>query len=350
MNKCTITPFQHMMQFLAQSSVFVFICYSIVLIASEDISTTTPKSEPNPIKPVYNGVRQFVGFSAVLKCIISDKKATDITWTRKGAQIKGDERHTVIKSANSTSRSTSLKIKSIESGDYGPYECNANISGKLYSASIKLLNRKRGSVVRANPSTVKESLDSNASLRCFLPKHATSISWTKNDTQVKTDKRHEVLRSSTDKFRTTTLNIKSVEEADFGIYECSANVSGKIEFANVTLTEKKKGPLVKPFQDEYKEPLKANVTLRCHLSKTPTSMKWSKDGTPLKYDKRHKIAKFVLKSGKISAMSLTIEHLEADEFGFYECEAIIAEKRHSAKIKLVEKKTEMNEARIQRML
>lgn len=327
------------MQLLPAIFIVFFIAYSIPQVNSNDTTTTTPpNSEPNPIQPVYSRVKQSTGFTTVLKCIIYDKKATNITWTRKGTQVKGDQRHTVVKSSNSTTRSTSLKIKSIESSDYGNYECNANISGKLQSATVKLLQRKHENPVRGDPTKLHHPLHSNASLRCFLPKQAKSIAWLKNGTEIKSDEHHDVVRSSTDKFRTTTLHIYSIKKSDFGTYECTANVSGKIESANISLAEKKKEPVLKAAHQKYTELLKSNVTLKCHLSETPTSFTFTKNGTAVQFNNSHKLAKFGTKKGKITAIGLMIEHLKSDDYGDYECEAVVNGKTHSAKIKLIEKK------------
>ncbi|XP_021053028.1 hemicentin-1 [Mus pahari] len=252
--------------------------------------------------------------SVTLTCEVRGNPVPQITWHKDGQLLQEDEAH------HMTSGGRFLQITNAQMSHTGRYTCLAsNIAGdksKSFSLNVFVSPTIAGVDSDGSPEDVIVILNSPTSLVCEAYSYPpATITWFKDGTPLESNRNIRILPGG------RTLQILNAQEDNAGRYSCVAtNEAGeKIKHYEVKVYIPpiiKKGDLLGPglSPKEVKIRVNSSLTLECEAYAIPSaSLRWYKDGQPLKSDDHVTIA--------ASGHTLQIKEAQISDTGRYTCVA-----------------------------
>lgn len=111
--------------------IYIFL---LILVSVKKLKTSN--SSP-PVFIRLPATAQFIeGGDAVFECQVSGNPMPNVVWTRRGAIIKNDDRHTVT--YNPSTGQSILSIKNLTMDDDGEYNCTASNTAGEASLTVSI--------------------------------------------------------------------------------------------------------------------------------------------------------------------------------------------------------------------
>ncbi|XP_011246353.1 hemicentin-1 isoform X3 [Mus musculus] len=252
--------------------------------------------------------------SVTLTCEVRGNPVPQITWHKDGQLLQEDEAHHMM------SGGRFLQITNAQVSHTGRYTCLAsNIAGdksKSFRLNVFVSPTIAGVDSDGSPEDVIVILNSPTSLVCEAYSYPpATITWFKDGTPLESNRNIRILPGG------RTLQILNAQEDNAGRYSCVAtNEAGeKIKHYEVKVYIPpiiKKGDLLGPglSPKEVKIRVNSSLTLECEAYAIPSaSLRWYKDGQPLKSDDHVTIA--------ASGHTLQIKEAQISDTGRYTCVA-----------------------------
>ncbi|KAL1775484.1 hemicentin-1 isoform X4 [Sigmodon hispidus] len=252
--------------------------------------------------------------SVTLTCEATGNPVPQITWHKDGQRLQEDESHHL------TSDGHFLQITSAQVSHTGRYTCVAsNTAGdksKSFSLNVFVSPTIAGVDSDGSPEDVIVILNSPTSLVCEAYSYPpATITWFKNGAPLESNRNIRILPGG------RTLQILNAQEDNSGRYSCVAtNEAGEmIKHYEVKVYIPpiiKKGDLLGPGLSPKEVKIRVNnsLTLECEAYAFPSaSLRWYKDGQPLKSDDHVNIA--------ANGHTLQIKEAQISDTGRYTCVA-----------------------------
>ena len=189
-----------------------------------------------------------------LECIAEGKPIPTITWKKDGeiiSEIIGGNIFTIdVEDPGSEKRKSTIRFKGagrspkdtkVEPSDYGRYECVASNAGgeTIASTNVRILYKPRMRTTQLKfASRPSDDVDLSCVAEAFpLP----AFEWNRNNVKISNGSRFSILAPQQVQGEAypfvykSVLKISSVEESDYGAYQCVSGNDDGLSDVNVTL-------------------------------------------------------------------------------------------------------------------
>ncbi|NP_001343718.1 Muscle M-line assembly protein unc-89 [Caenorhabditis elegans] len=258
---------------------------------------------------------------AILKCKVKGEPRPKIKWTKEGKEVEMSAR---VRAEHKDDGTLTLTFDNVTQADAGEYRCEAEneygsawtegpiivtLEGapKIDGEAPDFLQPVKPAVVTVGETAVLEGKISG--------KPKPSVKWYKNGEELKPSDRVKIenLDDGTQRLTVTNAKLDDMDE-----YRCEASNEFGDVWSDVTLTVKEPAQVAPGFFKELSAiQVKETETAKfeCKVSGTKPDVKWFKDGTPLKEDKR-----VHFESTDDGTQRLVIEDSKTDDQGNYRIE------------------------------
>uniref|UniRef100_A0A1I7TK31 Ig-like domain-containing protein n=1 Tax=Caenorhabditis tropicalis TaxID=1561998 RepID=A0A1I7TK31_9PELO len=258
---------------------------------------------------------------AVLKCKVKGEPRPKIKWTKEGKEVEMSAR---VRSEHKEDGTVTLTFDNVTQSDAGEYRCEADneygsawtegpiivtLEGapKIDGEAPDFLQPVKPAVVTVGETAVLEGKISG--------KPKPTVEWYKNGEELKPSDRVKIENLDDG---TQRLTVSNAELSDMDEYRCEASNEFGDVWSDVTLTVKEPSHVAPGFFKELSAiQVKETETAKfeCKVSGTKPDVKWFKDGTQLKEDKR-----VHFESSDDGTQKLVIEETKTDDQGNYRIE------------------------------
>ncbi|XP_051719377.1 protein turtle homolog B isoform X5 [Ctenopharyngodon idella] len=252
--------------------------------------------------PQYVEARE--GGSITLTCTASGNPKPVVTWLREGDQLTSNRKYTVSDG--------SLTVQAITREDRGAYSCRAHSDQGEALHTTRLLVQGPPYIV-SPPENITVNISQNAQFTCQAEAYPGNLTytwfWEEDNVYFKND-----LKLRVRIFIDGTLIIYRVKPEDAGKYTCSpSNSLGISPSASAYLTVQYPARVVNMPPVIY-VPRKLPGIIRCPVDANPpvTSVRWEKDGYPLRIEKYPGWS-------QMADGSIRVAEVTEDSLGTYTC-------------------------------
>ncbi|CAL2029366.1 unnamed protein product [Caenorhabditis brenneri] len=258
---------------------------------------------------------------AVLKCKVKGEPRPKIKWTKEGKEVEMSAR---VRAEHKDDGTLTLTFDNVTQSDAGEYRCEAEneygsawtegpiivtLEGapKIDGEAPDFLQPVKPAVVTVGETAVLEGKISG--------KPKPTVKWYKNGEELKPCDRIKIenLDDGTQRLTVTKAELNDMDE-----YRCEASNEFGDVWSDVTLTVKEPAQVAPGFFKELSAiQVKETETAKfeCKVSGTKPEVKWFKDGTQLKEDKR-----VHFESNEDGTQKLVIEESKTEDQGNYRVE------------------------------
>uniref|UniRef100_A0A8C1T3D2 Immunoglobulin superfamily, member 9Ba n=1 Tax=Cyprinus carpio TaxID=7962 RepID=A0A8C1T3D2_CYPCA len=254
--------------------------------------------------PQYVEARE--GGSITLTCTAFGNPKPVVTWLRDGDQLTSSKKYTVTVSDGS------LTVQAITREDRGAYSCRAHSDQGEALHTTRLLVQGPPYIV-SPPENITVNISQNAQFTCQAEAYPGNLTytwyWEEDNVYFKND-----LKLRVRIFIDGTLIIYRVKPEDAGKYTCSpSNSLGISPSASAYLTVQYPARVVNMPPVIY-APRKLPGIIRCPVDANPpvTSVRWEKDGYPLRIEKYPGWS-------QMADGSIRVAEVTEDSLGTYTC-------------------------------
>uniref|UniRef100_A0A9J8AA16 Immunoglobulin superfamily, member 9Ba n=2 Tax=Cyprinus carpio TaxID=7962 RepID=A0A9J8AA16_CYPCA len=252
--------------------------------------------------PQYVEARE--GGSITLTCTAFGNPKPVVTWLREGDQLTSNRKYTVSDG--------SLTVQAITREDRGAYSCRAHSDQGEALHTTRLLVQGPPYIV-SPPENITVNISQNAQFTCQAEAYPGNLTytwyWEEDNVYFKND-----LKLRVRIFIDGTLIIYRVKPEDAGKYTCSpSNSLGISPSASAYLTVQYPARVVNMPPVIY-VPRKLPGIIRCPVDANPpvTSVRWEKDGYPLRIEKYPGWS-------QMADGSIRVAEVTEDSLGTYTC-------------------------------
>uniref|UniRef100_A0A672KD82 Immunoglobulin superfamily member 9B n=1 Tax=Sinocyclocheilus grahami TaxID=75366 RepID=A0A672KD82_SINGR len=252
--------------------------------------------------PQYVEARE--GGSITLTCTAFGNPKPVVTWLREGDQLTSNKKYTVSDG--------SLTVQAITREDRGAYSCHAHSDQGEALYTTRLLVQGPPYIV-SPPENITVNISQNAQFTCQAEAYPGNLTytwyWEEDNVYFKND-----LKLRVRIFIDGTLIIYRVKPEDAGKYTCSpSNSLGISPSASAYLTLQYPARVVNMPPVIY-VPRKLPGIIRCPVDANPpvTSVRWEKDGYPLRIEKYPGWS-------QMADGSIRVAEVTEDSLGTYTC-------------------------------
>ncbi|KAJ6655088.1 hypothetical protein lerEdw1_005992 [Lerista edwardsae] len=254
---------------------------------------------------VQTEVKAAVSENATLSCEVAQVQ-TDVKWFRNGKQITSSKKFKV----ESEGTSRRLIVQQVVKEDLGEYSCALGKQKLTFKLNVTEAEVAPPFVQKEKVQTeVKAVLKESAALVCEVAAPDTQVKWYKDGMPLSSSKKFKVESEGTSR----KLVLEQVEKKDAGEYVCEAagqKLTFKVEAVELEPKFQKKVSQEEPIV----VPEKKSINLATSVMPENAEVKWFKDGTEIKGNKKYEIRK----DG--ASRTLTVKQAEAKDSGVYTCE------------------------------
>ncbi|KAL8164796.1 UNVERIFIED_CONTAM: hypothetical protein K2H54_006969, partial [Gekko kuhli] len=268
---------------------------------------TATAAEPEEVfaskEKVQKEVKAVLSTDASFSCEMS-RAETEVKWFKDGVRITASKKFRT----ESEGKSRRLVVQRVEKKDAGEYTCEAagqKLTFKLNVADAPDIFANKEKVQKEVKAVLKES----TVLACEVASAETQVRWFKDGKPL----------SSSKKFRTETdgtsrkLVLEQAEKRDAGEYSCEA-AGQKLTFKVEAVEPEPKFQKKTAQEEPMVIPEHKSISLTASVVPDNAEVKWFKDGTEIKSNKKYEIRK------EGASRSLTVKLAEEKDTGVYTCE------------------------------